>query len=712
MFEPRHQITPATIETIDPVRLAPIAGIDFQRIWSLLWRRKSTIAFTTIGALVAGLLLIVVVPHQYTATTQILIDPSNLRAVENELTPVNQMNDAAVLQLESQVRVLTSDNVLRRVIIAQRLDRDPEFGGTSVLRALANGVQAWLALSPPAGPTDQTLAALNELQRHLRVKRAEHTYVVEVAVSSEDREKAVRITNAIAQAYLAEHTAARSDAARRVSDSISARLSELKDRVREAEERAQAFKVRNHIVGASGQLVDEQQLHELNNQLGIAHARTEDAKARYAQVARLQRSKSEIGAFTEAIQSQTMAALRTQYAEIMRREAEQTSNLGARHPAVIEIAAQAQRLRRVIDEEINRIALSAHNDFESAQANEDALSGNLETLKRTNMTTNEALVTLRELDRDVQASRAIYESFLVRAKETGEQERLDTNNIRVISTADLPLRRSWPPSNTMVALAALFLGLAAGTGTVLLRAGGEGTAPRDAGEQGADPHQQAGAAAFPVLAVLPPIERPRPPRVLADPKSRFALEMRKLHDAVRSGRTRRAGSSVLVVASHDEDDATSVALNLASVAAATQRVLLIDADLQRRTLSALIPDRTAGGLVDVAVGRKTLADVVIHDSASNINLLPFVSASSLRRGKTSHAAIKAAFEQTRQFDMVIVAARNFDRDPSAAFFAALVDHIVPVARAGAAGKIDQVIATLGIDARHVRGTVLNGAEAA
>ena len=56
-------------------------------------------------------------------------------------------------------------------------------------------------------------------------------------------------------------------------------------------------------------------------------------------------------------------------------------------------------------------------------------------------------MTLRELERDVQASRAVYESFLVRARETGEQERLDTKNIRVISRAELPQRRSFPPSN-------------------------------------------------------------------------------------------------------------------------------------------------------------------------------------------------------------------------------------------------------------------------
>jgi uncharacterized protein involved in exopolysaccharide biosynthesis/Mrp family chromosome partitioning ATPase len=727
MFEPRHKITSAVAGTIGAARpdaLKPLAGIDFRGIFSALWRRKATIAGTTVVALAAALVLIPLLPQQFTAVTQILIDPINLRAVDNELTPVNQMNDAAVFQLESQVRVLTSDNVLRRVISTERLDQDREFvGAPSPLRVMANNLLAALGLSSSApGAVDSTLAALSELQRHVKVKRAERTYVVEVSVTSEDREKAVRIANAIAQAYLTEQTAARSDAARRVSDSISARLSELKDRVREAEERVEAFKVRNHIVGANGQLVDEQKLHELNNQLGIAHARTEEAKARYEQVERLQQSKSEIGAFAEAVQSPTITALRTQYAEIMRREAEQASTLGARHPAVIEIQAQAQRLRRVIDEEINRIALSAHNEFDSAKANEDALSRNLETLKRTTMNTNEAMVSLRELDRDVQASRAVYESFLVRARETGEQERLDTNNVRVISAADQPLRRSWPPSNTLIALAALTFGLAAGTGLVLLRPGRDSGAPRRrrrdpgaSGRQAASDRPTAVEAtpAYPVLAVLPQVAGAQPQNPLADLKSRLAVEMRKVHDAVRLSHTKRTGPSVLVV-SDDEDDATAVALNLASVAAATQRVLLIDADRHRGTLSALVPDRTEGGLVDVAVGRKSLADVVIRHPQSNINLLAFISPNSQRRGKINDDDLAAAFGQTRGFDMVIVAARNCDRDPSARFFAGLVDHIVLVGKAGAAGKaeIDRVIATLGIAPDSVCGTVLTGAKAA
>ena len=176
----------------------------------------------------------------------------------------------------------------------------------------------------------------------------------------------------------------------------------------------------------------------------MARARTAAAKARLDQVEHVHVSQEDIGSFPEAVQSQTIAALRTQYAEIMRREAEQMTSLGPRHPAVIEIQAQAERLRHMIENEVHRIALSARSEYESARANEATLAGNLEKLKGNAVTTNEAMVTLRELERDVVASRAVYESFLVRARETGEQERLDTKNIRVISRAEPPAAPQLP----------------------------------------------------------------------------------------------------------------------------------------------------------------------------------------------------------------------------------------------------------------------------
>jgi len=707
MFEAPRQMQSATAATANvPVGFAPFAQIDFRKLLAVLWDGRATIAWTTAASLVAVMLFVLMVPRSYTAVTQILIDPTDLRAVNNELSTNQTNNELAVLQVESQVRVLMSDSVLRRVLKAEMLDRDPEF----LSRWAGTGI-------------DNVTAALNSLRRSVYVKRAERTYVVDVGVTAHEPAKAARIANAIAQAYLTEQTDVRSDAARQVSQSLSARLNELKEHVRQAEDRVETFKARNNILGVNGQLVNEQQLSDLNTQLGQARARTAAAKARFDQVQQVQLAKDGVGAFPEAIQSQTITALRSQYAEVMRREAEQTTSLGERHPAVIEIQAEAARLRRMIDDEVHRVALSARSEYESARANEEALAANLEKLKGNAITTNEAIVTLRELQRDVLASRAVYEAFLVRARETGEQERLDTKNIRVISPAEAPLRRTFPPSSLLLAIGGMLFGIAAGSGMVIMRELYDVPAPRTAGTSAFGgklmraveriwPSMLLSSSAIPVLAVLPNVDVSFGLSAAEDSKSRFAGELRKVYDAVRAAPNSPGNPSVLVVACDDEDDTIAVALTLAAVAASTQRVLLIDADLDCRTLSAIDADRNDAGLVDVAVGRRDLADVIVRDQETNINLVSFVSPSSRRNRRISEADVRHAFDQTKRFDIVIVAAVDLARNPGTNFFAGLVDHIVLVARTDDQHKdaVRQFVSRLGLDARKVRGAVLTGAE--
>jgi uncharacterized protein involved in exopolysaccharide biosynthesis/Mrp family chromosome partitioning ATPase len=743
MFEAPRQIKSAAAGAGDvAVGFDSFPGLDIQRFWSVVWRGKTTILWTTAASLLVAVLIVVLVPHRYTAVTQILIDPTDLHAVGNALVPANQVSDAAVLQVESQVRVLTSDSVLRRVIQAEALDRDPNFGGPpGPLRELIAAFGLGDAGSA-ATAADPSLAALNALKRAIKVKRADRTYVVDVSVTAGDPQKAARLANAVAQAYLAEQTDVRSDAARQISQSLSARLDELKTRVREAEDRVEAFKARNNIVGvgvgvggssgggAGGQLISEQQLSELSNQLGLVRARTAQALARYEEVQRLQQSKGDVGAVPEAIASQTITALRTQYAEVMRREAEQMTTLGAKHPAVIDIQAQADRLHHMIEEEVNRIALSARSEYDSARANGEALSKNLEALKRNAITTNEALVTLRELERDVQASRAVYESFLVRARETGEQERLDTKNIRIISRADPPLRRSSPPSSAVMGAGALVFGVAAGIGIVLMRgAPGENLPARrhragrrrrkrtaEPQQRTAEPQQRlAGAAAVvPILAVLPDIDPEFGLTAAVDGRSAFSHAIGRVLEAVEESHVKHGSPSILVVAADDEEETATVALSLAAVAATTQQVLLIDADLERRTLAAVDADRGESGLVDVAVGRRQLADAVVRDRETRINLLAFVAPHTRRDRDIKDDDIKIAFAQTRRFDMVIVTAMECDRDPGGRFFAGLVDHIVLVVRADRNSErvINRLVSSFGLDARKVRGAVLTGDAAA
>lgn len=712
MFETPRQVQSTVIgDGSIAVGWGPLSQIDFGQLASTLWRGRATILLAVIAALALAVAYVLLAPREYTAITQILIDPSDLRAVGSGTTQPAQMSDAALMQVQSQVNVLSSDAVLRRVVASEGLDHDPEF----VRKPSFIG----LLLGKESNPGGNTLTALDELKRRLKVTRDERTFVVQVAVTSRDPNKAVRIANAIAQAYLAEQTQVRADAARQVSQSLGARLNDLKNRVRDADEKVEAFRASNNLLAANGQLVTDQQLTDLNNQLSAARARTAEAKARLEQVQAVQRSKNESGAFPAALQSPTITQLRSQYAEVMRREAEQTASLGSLHPAVIDIHAQAERLRRMIDNEIDRAAVAARTEYESAKASEQTLTANFAALKKTALANDQSMVGLRELERDAQASRDIYQAFLVRARETGEQEQVDTKNIRVLSKADLPQRRSSPPPSLLIALGAVMLGAAAGSGIVLMRPSTGATEqqnhtamrprkPRTALKLGPT------AAEVPVLAVLPAVDVAFGLSAMDDPSSPFARQMRRVYDAVRGWRAASGNASVLVVSAGEDDDATAtVALTLAAAAALKQRVLLVDADLQRRTLSAIDAGRDDAGLVDVAVGRRRLSEAIKLDRETNINALAFVAPESRRDRRIYDADIERAFEETRRYDMVIVVAMDPD-DPSLGFFAALVDHIVLVAGAEdyADAAATRFLARTGLDARKVRGTVLVDAEAA
>jgi succinoglycan biosynthesis transport protein ExoP len=711
MFEASSHMPSTVVSRRDlSLGFASLPPIDVQKIWSVLWRGKITILLSMMIAVGLAAAFVLLAPHKYTATTQILIDPMDLRGAQSDISPTIPQSDAAVLQVESQARVIASDNVLRRVVASEGLDHDPEF----MRGAMAQQYGA--------------LAALNELQKHVQVKRSERTYVVDVSVTSEDPDKAARLANAIAQTYLTEQTEVRSNAARQISQALTGRLKELQTRVRDAEQKVEAYKASHNIVGANGELVNEQQLTSLNAQLSASRARTSEAKARLDQVESVLHSKTPIGAFPEAVQSQTISMLRSQYAEIMRRDAEQKSSLGERHPAVIEIEAQGARLQKLIEDEVNRIAASDRAEYERAKADEDMLSRQVDGLKNTAVSTNESLVGLRELERDVQASRTVYESFLVRSRETGEQEQVDTKNIRIISKADRPIYRSSPPPSLVLGLAAMLLGFASGVGIVIMQGSAEDATPRPAKTPARTPANFGRLGAFAkklwetpepppaisVLATLPNVDIAFGLDAVEDPHSRFAREIQKVYEAVRASHKKRGNPSVLVVTADDEDDTASVALMLAAAAAATQRVLLIDTDLKRRTLSAIDADEGEAGLVDVAVGRLELSDVIVRDRDTNVNLLPFVSPNSRRDRRISDADIKEAFDKTKRFDMVIVAAVDVARDPSARFFAGLVDHIVLVARADERGDdaIELFVARLGNDAQKVLGAVLTGVGAA
>ena len=469
MFE----LNTSEVVRLETARPSPVKSAlsDNYSTLAVLRRHKWSIVWMGGVFVLAAALLILVLPVRYTATTQILIQPADLRVVDKAVVDSSPFNDTANSQVESQARVLVSEDVLGRVVDGQKLTADAEFNGSGsglLSGSLGLLMTAFASPSDPGYASDLRVATLDSLRQKVKVKRLPQTFVVDLSVATDDRNKSAHLANAIANAYLDEQAAAQTTTARRASDSLSKRLDLLAANVRAAEEKVEQFKRQNHIVASTGQLVTEAEATELNNQLVLSRARTAAAKARYEQTRDLLRTGIDAGNLPEAVQSPTVTALREQYAAAARREAMLAGSLGPQHPNLIQARDDLTRAKSLVADEIGRLAKASQSDYERAVADESSLANSLDGLKGKILETGDASVHLRELERDAEAKRNVFEALSVRSRELAEQEGIDTSNVRVISVATAPRNRSFPPPSILTLAAALILGLMAGCGRALL----------------------------------------------------------------------------------------------------------------------------------------------------------------------------------------------------------------------------------------------------
>lgn len=433
-----------TVEEIDatqssraPQRAAD-GGVGLHEIIDTLRQRWRIIAITIMIVMAFAALFILISPTLYTASTQLLVDPRDRRILGTEVMAASTGADPTLV--ESQLRIITSDAVLGRVVSGLKLDKDPEFVSSS---------------APLESAAVRNARAVLALRKRVTVSRAERTYVIDVNATARKAERAKTIADAIVAAYLDDQADANRMMTRRATEALTSRLSQLRTSLRAAEETAQAYRKAHGLVLAQGFLVSERQLSDLNSRLVQARVRAEDAEARYEEI----RGTAGSGGSNEVLGSSVITSLRAQLADITRKEAELSQSLGAKHPALIEVRAQLANVRRLIGQETARISRSAAGELAVARANEAAITREFKELTGQSQSDSASLIELRDLERDVEVARKLYEAFLNRAKQTAEQEQIATPGARVLAPAAIPLNASYPP-----ALLVLLLGLFVGAG--------------------------------------------------------------------------------------------------------------------------------------------------------------------------------------------------------------------------------------------------------
>src|SRR5690606_20193356 len=115
-----------------------------------------------------------------------------------------------------------------------------------------------------------------------------------------------------------------------------------------------------------------------------------------------------------------------------------------------------------------RIAEGYLSDVVIAQSKEKALRDSLKDLVGDHAAANETAVALRELEREAETYRTLYQTFLQRYQEAVQLQSFPIAEARVISSALVPGGPSHPKRSVILALS-LLLGGAIGAALGLLR---------------------------------------------------------------------------------------------------------------------------------------------------------------------------------------------------------------------------------------------------
>ena len=567
-------------------------AIDLRQLQDFFWRRWKLILAAAAAVMALAFLVLLTIAPRYTATAQVLLEPRKEKVfgADNILPELNLDSG----NIDSQLAVIQSINMLRRVVEKEKLTADAEFGQAPpagllslLLGLFASGDAQQTALAKPddAIPPD-VLRSIGRLRNALEVTRVNRTYILSIAVTSADPAKATRLANAVADAYVVDQLDARYDAAKRASTWLADRMEGLQDQLRQSEQAVAAFR-KEHNLQATGSgdnkiTISDQQLSDLNGKLIAARADVAERRAKYEQAVNVTTHGGNLQAIPDVVRSNVISSLRTQQAEVARKEADLSAHYGDQHPLVINTRAERRDIERSISAEVQRILVNLKNDYDVAKSREDSLQASLYEVTGQTGQDNGVAVRLRELERLNTANKTLFDNFLSRTNITREQASFEEREARVISPATKPSAPSFPKKGLVEALAGV-VGLLLGVG---------GSVALDMLNSGfMTPRELEDKVGYPVLAAIPLLaEKDRkvddeivdPSRYLiAKPLSRYAEVVRSIRVGIRMADVDNPAKVILITSAIPDEGKSTLAQSLAfSAVRAGERVLLIDCDLR------------------------------------------------------------------------------------------------------------------------------------
>ncbi|WP_400767472.1 GumC family protein [Methylosinus sporium] len=699
--------------------------IDLGQIAGALSRRRRIVIGVTLAAFLGSLVFVNVVKPRYTAEARVLLEnqESYLTRADKERSDPTAAPDAEAVQ--SQIQMLTSRDLARRVLKSLDLQGNSEFDPIANGLGLGTKIGVMLGLTRDPSKLAPEERMLDAYFDKLLVLSPTKTRVLQIEFSARDPDLAARAANAIASFYIDIQREAKRENARDAAQSLSPLVADLRERLGRAEAKVEAFRSRSGLfAGTNNMTIATQQLGDLTNQLSISRTAQADAEAK-AKLVRDMLRQNRVGEIPDVANNEMIRRIGEQRVSLRAQLALESRTLLPGHPRIKELQAQLADLDADWRRAAERTARTLENEAHIASSRVENLSRAMDEQKRVAGAAGADEVQLRELERaarvlkdQLEADSAKYQEALAR-----EGPKASPADARVIQRAVAPPIPSFPkkvPITAFATIAAFVLSAGSIVAIELLSGRARATAPlpvprleeRDDAELEAPPKARIAADRREPTFVEPEEEEEQapPPKMAslaAEPRTRLSpsrtpkLESRSTRayrssvvGKIDAARMATLSVKVLLVGCADAEHSFDSAVTLSRALARRGLAIIVAADAQERgeLYDRLIPDVDRArplGLADLSSGAATFAEAIHRDADSRLHVMPGGRAAA--EYDQDAEPVLEALAQT--YDFIVFATRDYDR---AMFLAPSFDIVLVSGSERAAEAVIDELAQAGV----------------